>query len=189
MLRVLLFVSIAALASPSGLATFQPQAAPDNTVHITDASDFCMIMPRSPHTTIGDSEHPGGMRSYCSSPSESSPKQGQLPDDFWKTVQYKKGLGKNGKPYVQLTGCINPDHFSQLNRNDPGGQYDSSGGVGGHGNPEGSVCLGYSNYVELVEPAGPRACIRCCEDPVDCPTSKDTQGCPNVIPGDYVGCN
>lgn len=26
-----------------------------------------MIMPRDPHTDIGDSEHPGGMKTYCSS--------------------------------------------------------------------------------------------------------------------------
>lgn len=29
----------------------------------------------------------------------------------------------------------------------------------------------YNHYVELLEPAGPRACIRCCDDPADCPTN------------------
>jgi hypothetical protein len=28
----------------------------------------------------------------------------------------------------------------------------------------------YNHYVELLEPGGPRACIRCCDDPDDCPT-------------------
>jgi len=71
----------------------------------------------------------------------------------------------------------------------------------------------YNHYVELLEPAGPRACIRCCDDPDDCPThmgqfvpfvlkqklrveptrsllllNKDTEGCPNVIPGNYFDC-
>jgi hypothetical protein len=93
----------------------------------------------------------------------------------------------------EVTGCIRPSHLSRLNPNDAGGQYDSSGGAGGRGNPQGSICLGcdfmtfvnfnvwanlkdfvfsYKHYVELVEPAGPRACIKCCDDPADCPTNK-----------------
>lgn len=91
--------------------------------------------------------------------------------------------------YLTVTGCINSSHLSRLNPNDAGGQYDSSGGYNGQGNPQGSQCLGYKHYVELVEPRGPRACIKCCDDPADCPTNKDTQGCPNVIPGNYFDCN
>jgi hypothetical protein len=48
-----------------------------------------------------------------------------------------------------VTGCITKD-FSQLNPHDGGGQYDSSGGAGGKGNPKGSVCTGYNHYVEVV---------------------------------------
>lgn len=36
--------------------------------------------------------------SYCSNPSSG---QGQMPGDFWTKVNYEKGNGKNGKPYVQ----------------------------------------------------------------------------------------
>ena len=90
--------------------------------------------------------------------------------------------------YFPVTGCIRPEKLSRLNPNDAGGQYDSSGGAGGRGNPQGSICLGYKHYVELVEPRGPRACIKCCDDPKDCPTNKDTQGCPAVIPGNYFDC-
>lgn len=131
------------------------------------------------------------------------------------------------RKHLAVTGCIRPTHLSRLNANDAGGQYDSSGGAGGKGNPQGSVCLGcvfsflvclfllltclssrYNHYVELVEPAGNRACIKCCDDPADCPTNKgaatcifsrnfnddlkppiDTQGCPNVIKGNYFNCN
>ena len=56
------------------------------------------------------------------------------------------------------------------------------------GNPQGSICLGYNHYVELVEPRGPRACIKCCDDPADCPVNQDTLGCPTVIPGNYFDC-
>jgi len=176
------------LSSPSGLNALVSRAAVDNIVYVTDANKFCMIMPRDPHTNIGDSEHPGGMKTYCSPAGRYSSQQGQLPADFWSNVAFVTGKGRNGQRFAQLTGCIRPSHLSRLNPNDAGGQYDSSGGAGGNGNPQGSVCLGYKHYVELVEPLGPRACIKCCDDPADCPTNKDTQGCPNVIPGNYFGC-
>jgi len=179
--------AVAVLASP--FESIEARAAADNTVKINSASKFCMIMPRKAHTDIGDSEHPGGMRSYCSASAKTSSLQGTLPSNFWKNVAYKKGTGKKGNAYVQLTGCINAKGFSQLNAKDGGGQYDSSGGAGGKGNPKNSVCTGYNHYVEIVEPGDNRACIRCCKDAVDCPTNKDTSGCPAVIPGKYFSCS
>jgi hypothetical protein len=41
-----------------------------------------------------------------------------------------------------VTGCIRPETVDRLNADDGGGQYDSSGGEGGQGNPQGSQCLG-----------------------------------------------
>lgn len=76
-----------------------------------------------------------------------------------------------------------------------GGQYDSDGGEGGKGNPQNSACEGCestcghtfmhismnssssdSSYVEMVGPDGKNGaiCLRCCQDPSDCPTDKDT---------------
>ncbi|KAJ6586443.1 hypothetical protein DFH09DRAFT_1245688 [Mycena vulgaris] len=136
-----------------------------------------MIMPRAAHTDIGASEHPGGMKTYCSAEGHYSADQGLLPDTFWRSVAFITGAGTNGMKYAQLTGCIRPAEFSQLNAGDAGGQYDSSGGAAGRGNPAGSACL------------GPRACIRCCDDPADCPTHADTEGCPSVIPGAYFDCD
>ncbi|KAK7052503.1 allergen protein [Favolaschia claudopus] len=178
-----------ALASPSGLDALRPRAAADNTVYVTSADEFCMIMPRDEHTNIGDSEHPGGMKTYCSPNGHYDDSQGTLPANFWKNVDFQTGSGQNGGRFAQLTGCINSALVDRLNPDDAGGQYDSSGGAGGQGNPQGSVCLGYNHYVELVEPRGPRACIKCCDDPADCPVDKDTQGCPTVIPGNYFDCN
>ncbi|KAF7368805.1 Allergen protein [Mycena venus] len=185
---LLLSVLSAVLASPAGLDALQPRAAADNTVSVKSADNFCMIMPRNPHTNIGDSEHPGGMKTYCSASGHFDPSQGLIPGGFWRNVAFKTGSGKKGGRYAQLTGCIHPEAVDRLNPRDSGGQYDSSGGAGGRGNPQGSACLGYNHYVELVEPAGPRACIKCCDDPADCPTNKDTQGCPAVIPGNYFNC-
>ncbi|KFH74130.1 hypothetical protein MVEG_01343 [Podila verticillata NRRL 6337] len=136
-------------------------ASPDNTVVVDGPDKYCVIVPRDPHTNVGDSEHLGA---------------------------YITGQGANGQRYAQLTGCIRPETLDRINPSDAGGQYDSSGGAGGQGNPEGSVCVGYNHYVELLEPAGPRLCIRCCDDPEDCPTNKDTDGCPGVIPGNYFNC-
>ncbi|KAH8810504.1 hypothetical protein DL96DRAFT_1627373 [Flagelloscypha sp. PMI_526] len=176
--------------SASAISRNLKRAANDNIVYVTDASNFCMIMPRTPHTNVGDSEHPGGMQTYCSPSGHFDASQGTLPGDFWKDgqVEFKVGNGKNGGRTVQLTGCINSANVDRLNADDAGGQYDSSGGVGGQGNPQGSACLGYNHYVELVEPRGPRACIKCCDDPADCPVNIDTSGCPAVIPGNYFTC-
>lgn len=183
------------------------------------------------------------MKTYCSAAAKRSPQQGELPAGFWSDVEFKTGNGKNGRKFAQcqiysshhlcsvtdilnvVTGCIRPDSLDRLNPSDNGGQYDSSGGAHGQGNPVGSICVGlvfsyersngkpnrcigrYNHYVELVEPAGPRACIKCCDDPADCPSNKgkyisativfwlyfnafssDKEGCPNVITGNYFNC-
>ncbi|KAJ1305981.1 hypothetical protein OPQ81_010696 [Rhizoctonia solani] len=184
----MLFSSVVLLAFTAvGLASpLQPRAAPDNTVLIRSETDYCMVMPRRAGATVGESETPGGMQVFCSPSARSDPSQGELPGDFWRSVTLARGNGTSGQPYVQLTGCINL--FPQLNPSDGGGQYDSSGGDRGRGNPEGSVCEGYNHYVQLLEPSANRACIRCCQDTNDCPLTMDTSGCAAVIPGNYAGC-
>ncbi|KAB5592793.1 putative effector protein [Ceratobasidium theobromae] len=185
---MLFLVSVLAYCVTIGFASpLQLRAAPDNTVLIRSETEYCMIMPRQPHTNIGDSESDGQMQAFCSALAQSNLSQGVFPDSFWHSVTFASGTGQSGQPYVQLTGCINPG-FSQLNDGDGGGQYDSSGGDGGQGNPQGSACEGYNHYVELVEPDVGRACIRCCNDYNDCPLDRDTAGCPNVIQGNYSGC-
>ncbi|KAG8910935.1 hypothetical protein FRC01_006032 [Tulasnella sp. 417] len=158
----LLFAGLAALvgAGTIGKRVFSDiySVSPDNIVYIANAETYCMIMPRNAHTDIGVSETP---------------------------VSFVQAKGSSGKPYVQLTGCIDPSKIDRLNANDGGGQYDSNGGDGGEGNPINSECIGYNSYVELVEPVTRRACIRCCTDNADCVLTRDTQGCENVIPGEY----
>ncbi|KAJ2934694.1 hypothetical protein H1R20_g2396, partial [Candolleomyces eurysporus] len=188
MLRLLtsLTSALALLAVLVGAAPSQEleaRQAPDNIVYVTNAQAFCMIMPRDPHTNIGDSEHPGGMKTYCSPGGKYDSSQGTLPANFWSNVEFKTGTSSRG-----VTGCIRPETLDRLNSNDGGGQYDSSGGAGGQGNPAGSKCLGYNHYVELVEPDVKRACIKCCDVFADCPLDKDTSGCPAVIQGNYFNC-
>ena len=168
---------VAALASIATAAPMERRAAPDNQVWVTSVAGHCLILPRH-RMSIGDSESPGNMRSFCTKPYSSS--QGQLSSNFWKKAHFKKT-----DSYVQLTGCINPSAQSTLLSDDDGGQYDSNGGEGGRGNPEGSVCLGYASYVQFVEPSGNRACIRCCKNPHECDIAHDEDGCENAIPGNY----
>ncbi|CAE6395231.1 unnamed protein product [Rhizoctonia solani] len=175
-------LAIGVLSAPSS-THLETRAAADNTVYVTDANKYCMIMPRDPRTNIGDSEHPGGMKAYCSASGRYDNSQGKLPDNFWSNIAFKTGTSSRGARYAQLTGCIRPETLSRLNPNDGGGQYDSSGGDDGNGNPQGSVCLGYKHYVELVEPSENRACIKCCDNYDDY-----TSGCPAVIPGNYFNC-
>lgn len=176
--KTLSAIALAALAIASvSAAPQQARASPQKTVWITSANDHCLILPKT-RENVGDSERPGGTRSFCRKPYDSA--QGKLSGSFWKKAHFKKTSN-----YVQLTGCINPSAQSTLKSNDDGGQYDSSGGDGGRGNPRNSVCLGYKHYVEILEPAAKRACIRCCNNARDCDVSQDTAGCSQVIHGDY----
>jgi hypothetical protein len=94
------------------------------------------------------------MQSYCTASAQSSG-TGLLPDNFWKNVTLASGTD-NGKwiqclslffgfrflniDLISVTGCIRPETVDRLNPDDTGGQYDSSGGDGGQGNPQGSQC-------------------------------------------------
>ncbi|KDQ21527.1 hypothetical protein BOTBODRAFT_50152 [Botryobasidium botryosum FD-172 SS1] len=169
--------------------TLRKRATADNIVVINSATSYCLIVPKNAHTNIGDSETPGGEQTYCSTSGRTDATlQGLLADNFWSNVSYATPTGVNGGKIVQLTGCINAGTLDRLVTTDGGGQYDSSGGDDGTGNPVGSQCTGYDHYVEILEPVSNRACLRCCIDPADCPTTMDTNGCPNLIPGNYFTC-
>jgi len=144
-----------------------------------------MIVPKELHTNIGASENGGsGTTAYCAGSDEDN--VNIMPPTFWTSVSLGRPSGAGN--IIQLTGCIDPTTLDRLNPGDSGGQYDSSGGDDGDGNPPDSVCIGYDHYVQLIEPASNRACIRCCDDPSDCITTNDQSGCPVVVPGDYGAC-
>ncbi|EGG07859.1 uncharacterized protein MELLADRAFT_123513 [Melampsora larici-populina 98AG31] len=157
------------------------QAKKDLMVSIVDRYSFCLIVPKDPHTNIGDSEYPGGMSLWCEGINRG---QGKF-NKFWRQVEVSRP--RDG--VLQMTGCFNLWSSDRFNSGDGGGQYDSDGGDGGNGNPAGSVCKQYQHYVQLIEPNSQRACLRCCRDKNDCNVSRDTSGCPSVIPGNYFTCN
>ncbi|KAG9009465.1 hypothetical protein FRB94_014250 [Tulasnella sp. JGI-2019a] len=176
---VLLAFAAVGFASPT--SELAARSGPYNTVMINPGG-YCMLAPRIPGMPIAVSGPSGATQSYCNHPTGG---QGQMPPNFW-TPTLRANQGIHGGPYVQLTGCINPGALG-LNSNDPGGQYNSNGRFGEPGNPRGSACAGYAHYIERIEPANRRACIRCCQDPADCPINPEA-ACPAIIPGNYPGC-
>ncbi|KAH9817647.1 secreted protein [Melampsora americana] len=162
------------------ISTLAPIQAKDLTVSIVDRYSFCLIVPKDPHTNIGDSEYDGGMSLWCQGINRG---QGRF-NNFWNQVEVSRP--KDG--VLQMTGCFNLGSSDRFNANDDGGQYDSNGGDGGRGNPVGSFCKQYPAYVQLIEPSAKRACLRCCRNKEDCNVSQDTSGCPSVIPGNYFWC-
>ena len=72
---------------------------------VSDLTPDSMIMPRTPHTNIGDSEHPGGMQTYCSPNGKYDSSQGQLPANFWSNVEFKTGTSSRGARFAQRS-CL-----------------------------------------------------------------------------------
>lgn len=80
-------------------------------------SGFCLII-RDPHTNVGDSEHPGGMISYCSEAAKYSDQQ-VLSSDFWSNVAYVTGQGVNGQNYAQRMFLFRFITFCHMNDGEP----------------------------------------------------------------------
>ena len=112
--------ALSVVASPSGPGVLHARQDVQNIVYVTSTDKHwyvmlsfssspifhsfatnSMIMPRDAHTNIGDSEHPGGMKTYCTPAGRYSSQQGQLPANFWSNIEFKSGKGKNGGRYAQ----------------------------------------------------------------------------------------
>ncbi|KAF8317402.1 hypothetical protein DL93DRAFT_564083 [Clavulina sp. PMI_390] len=163
--------------------------SPSNIVKIDSLTNMCLIAPLNPDTPIGVAEG-SGTKTYCTAAGRwDLAAQGQLPSDFFSDAKYVEYSGANGGLIRQITGCINASHLSRLDPTDEGGQFDSSG-QGNNGVPTDSFCILPGNnvrgfYVQQIEPAENRFCLRCCADNDDCPHTNDTKGCEVAIPGYY----
>ena len=78
--------------------------------HVSDHNAYS-----DPHTNIGDSEHPGGMKTYCTPAGRYDSRQGQLPGDFWSNVEFKSGKGVNGGRYAKCTSVLCVTYISGNN--------------------------------------------------------------------------
>ncbi|KAG9085403.1 hypothetical protein FRC06_003630 [Ceratobasidium sp. 370] len=58
-------------------------------------------MPRDTKTNIGDSERPGGMKTYCSPNGRYDNEQGKFPSNFWSNVEFKSGKSGRGARFAQ----------------------------------------------------------------------------------------
>lgn len=134
-------------------------------VKINSSNDFCLLLPKPFGGNIANNED--NAVSFCQNPSGS---QRAFPSGFIKAATYKK----SPRNYVQVTGCINRSKYG-LSKNDQGGQLDYNA-------PKGAQCAGYPYWVEQIEPANNRFCIRCCMNTNDCPQTMDEDGCTSLMP-------
>jgi len=149
------------------------------TVHIADPSNFAILLPRQgSHKSIADSE--ADAQSYCiGNGCNGVP---MLAQGFITAADVQSGGSGSGR-WIQVTGCINPSAMG-LDANDQGGQYDVRF-------PNGAQCSfgGYGkSFIEQVEPASRRFCLRCCSsenDQTNCNSHNDEAGCVTTIPGKY----
>ncbi|KAK0192698.1 hypothetical protein F5146DRAFT_1041120 [Armillaria mellea] len=158
--------------------------SPDTTVHITNSSDFALLMPRNSDKPVSSSENDA--IAYCSSSSSCAY---TLPDGFITAAEVYTVEGS----YVQITGCMDPSKMSMSSKDD-GGQFDVR-------YPNGAQCTfgGYgASFIEQLEPSEGRFCLRCCasaNDQTNCNSHQDRAGCLAAIPGTYdfpelgVTCN
>ncbi|KAI8140169.1 hypothetical protein BJV82DRAFT_624128 [Fennellomyces sp. T-0311] len=141
-------------------------------VKIEDDDDFCFFLPPQPNVEVAPTEDWGVP--YCTS--KSVVKGNKLfPDGFITKAHYYKN-----SRYTQVTGYMDPEKFGLI-PTDEGGQYDNHH----KGKPIGAQCKGYKYFVNLLEPADYRFCIRCCDYKEDCNTGISQYGCIRVIDGDY----
>lgn len=143
---------------------------------VVDANDFCVFLPPDDATDriISDSEW--NANAFCMGSTPLAKDAGTLPSGFIKSAHYVKT-----DAYVQVTGQIDYTKANLVGTDD-GGQMDIKA-------PTGSSCVGWSYYVNLIEPATNTYCIRCCNDSTNCNRGISQDGCAKIIPGDYSGPN
>ncbi|TFY77701.1 hypothetical protein EWM64_g6313 [Hericium alpestre] len=162
---------------PSYARTHRQSIAFHN-VHIVDAEDFALIMPGAAGELVSDAEADG--ISFCTPGTADPSCTNRLPDGFITAAAISNA---DDGSWIQVTGCMDATKF-HLDPSDTGGQFDVR-------YPNGAQCTfgGYgASFIELVEPALNRFCMRCCssaDDQVNCNSHMDRLGCENAVPGQY----
>ncbi|KAL0096985.1 hypothetical protein J3Q64DRAFT_1710478 [Phycomyces blakesleeanus] len=143
-------------------------------VKLVSETQFCFFLPPGPKLDVATHEDIGV--AHCTK-SNVIPGVKTFPTGFITVAHFQQT-----STYVQVTGYMNSKLFGLI-PTDEGGQYDNHG----NGKPVGAQCSGYNYFVNVVEPADNRYCIRCCQNKVDCNTGRSAYGCMRVVPGDYSG--
>ncbi|KAI0760709.1 hypothetical protein C8Q74DRAFT_249760 [Fomes fomentarius] len=148
------------------------------TVHIRDERDFALLLPDRADELISDAESDGV--SFCTPESTDETCERRVREGFIRATAIAKSADGT---YIQITGCLDSSK-SSLDPTDSGGQFDVRF-------PNGAQCTfgGYgASFIQLIEPAANRFCLRCCsghDDQESCNSHQDTAGCPAAIPGTY----
>ncbi|KAI0353876.1 hypothetical protein OH77DRAFT_1457380 [Trametes cingulata] len=148
------------------------------TVHIIDEHDFALLLPDRPGELISDAESDGV--AYCTPDSTDAACARRVEDGFIRAATVTTS---DDGAYIQVTGCLDVSK-SSLDPSDSGGQFDVRF-------PNGAQCTfgGYgASFIQLVEPAANRFCLRCCksqDDQINCNSHQDRAGCQTAIPGTY----
>ncbi|OSD05056.1 hypothetical protein PYCCODRAFT_1362845 [Trametes coccinea BRFM310] len=165
---------------PDTRPTPEPTGASSSstTVHIIDEHDFALLLPDRPGELISDAESDGV--SYCTPDSTDPACSKRVQDGFIRAAAVTTS---DDGSYIQVTGCLDVSK-SSLDPSDSGGQFDVRF-------PNGAQCTygGYgASFIQLVEPAANRFCLRCCrsrDDQINCNSHQDRAGCQTAIPGTY----
>ncbi|KAI0754100.1 hypothetical protein C8Q80DRAFT_1136930 [Daedaleopsis nitida] len=153
-------------------------ASRSTTVHIKDERDFALLLPDRSHELISDAESDGV--AFCTPGSTEGTCERRFAEGFIRAAAISRS--EDGS-YIQVTGCLDRGK-SSLDPSDSGGQFDVRF-------PNGAQCTfgGYgASFIQLVEPASDRFCLRCCighDDQENCNSHQDKAGCPVVVPGTY----
>jgi len=153
---------------PTPEPTGQPSI--DTTVFITSVDDFSLLLPAIPDELVSDAEEDAKM--YCTPGSSGDICEKKMDEGFITAASLMRA---HDNSWIQVTGCIDSSKF-HFNANDAGGQMDVR-------YPNGAHCtfggVGAS-FIELVEPALNRFCLRCCSTPndqINCNSHRDREGC------------
>lgn len=159
--------------------TPQPTGEPSDltTVSITNEKAFALLLPR-PGELVSTSE--SDAQSFCTPESSGGVCPNVMPDGFITASAFQ--TAEDGS-WIQVTGCLDPSKLG-MDPNDTGGQLDVRFPNGAHCTFGG---VGKS-FIELVEPALNRFCLRCCmaeNDQINCNSHRDRLGCETAVPGKY----
>ncbi|KAH9848752.1 hypothetical protein C2E23DRAFT_738830 [Lenzites betulinus] len=155
------------------------ESSASTTVHIIDEHDFALLLPNRPGELISDAESDGV--AFCTPESADAGCSRRVSDGFIRAAAVTTA---DDGSYIQVTGCLDVSK-SSLDASDSGGQFDVRF-------PNGAQCTfgGYgASFIQLVEPAANRFCMRCCTqhgDQINCNSHQDRAGCQAAIPGTYA---
>ncbi|KAF9926531.1 hypothetical protein BGZ75_004342 [Mortierella antarctica] len=136
------------------------------TALIMDANFFCMFLPVRGQRVDSALKDTFVAAPACTSQLSRVLGTDSLPYGFIQSSRVTKGPKNN---WIQVTGKMDPTQYD-FHKKDQGAAYH-------HGIAKGATCLGYSHFLQFIEPNSKMYCLRCCKNKQDCPVEKSREGC------------